>query len=253
MINILNSFLSAIAFYTTIPIPHSVQLNFNRLPLWLTWVGLLIASLVTIINNLLVMASVPSLTKAGLVVAWWLYITGGLHLDGVMDSADGLAVQNAQKRLQVMRDSFTGAFGVMAGITVVGLKVVAFSEISIYPWLALILAMTWGRWGQLCAIAFYPYLRREGKGLFLKKSIKLPGDLFLGSTFIFVIIFIQWFFLNQLWWTILLTNLCPALISLIVGWWFFHKLKGHTGDTYGATVEWSEALILCFLTTIYNL
>lgn len=252
MIKILNSFLAAIAFYTIIPIPHNAQLNFNKLPLWLPWIGFLIASLVIIINNLLTIVSVPSLTKAGLVVAWWLYITGGLHLDGVMDSADGLAVQDAQKRLPVMRDSFTGAFGVMAGIIVIGLKVVAFSEISAYPWLALVLAMAWGRWGQLCAIAFYPYLRIEGKGLFLKESIKLPQDLFLGSTFIVVIIFMQGFFLNQPWWTILLTNICSALISLMVGWWFYHKLKGHTGDTYGATVEWTEAFILCFLTTINN-
>ncbi|HEY9614670.1 adenosylcobinamide-GDP ribazoletransferase, partial [Allocoleopsis sp.] len=38
-------------------------------------------------------------------------------------------------------------------------------------------------------------------------------------------------------------------IALITGAWFYRKLGGHTGDTYGAIVEWTEALFLCLLTT----
>jgi adenosylcobinamide-GDP ribazoletransferase len=39
-----------------------------------------------------------------------------------------------------------------------------------------------------------------------------------------------------------------AAIALLSGWWFARQLGGHTGDSYGAIVEWSEALILCLLT-----
>ena len=39
-------------------------------------------------------------------------------------------------------------------------------------------------------------------------------------------------------------------ISVLTGAWFNHKLGGHTGDTYGAVVEWTEALLLCLLTAL---
>jgi len=34
----------------------------------------------------------------------------------------------------------------------------------------------------------------------------------------------------------------------LTGFWFYRQLGGHTGDTYGAVVEWTEALLLCLLT-----
>jgi adenosylcobinamide-GDP ribazoletransferase len=37
-------------------------------------------------------------------------------------------------------------------------------------------------------------------------------------------------------------------LSILTGAWFNHQLGGHTGDTYGAVVEWTEALLLCALT-----
>jgi len=36
----------------------------------------------------------------------------------------------------------------------------------------------------------------------------------------------------------------------VIGAWFNHKLGGHTGDTYGAVVEWTEALLLCLHSTL---
>jgi adenosylcobinamide-GDP ribazoletransferase len=37
-------------------------------------------------------------------------------------------------------------------------------------------------------------------------------------------------------------------IGIISGYWFYRQLGGHTGDTYGAVVEWTETLFLCLLT-----
>lgn len=252
MIIILNSLLSAIAFYTIIPIPRTINLNFQKIPLWLGWIGLLIGGYLIVIDYALNIISVPSLTRAGLVVGAWVYITGGLHLDGVMDTADGLATQNPEKRLQVMADSVTGAYGVMAGIFVIGLKIFALSDISSTPWLAVLLATSWGRWGQLGAIAFYPYLKEKGKGQFLKQSLNLPKDWFMGGLFFFFLILIQTFIAHQPWQTILMLNTLSATIALIVGFWFQWQLKGHTGDTYGATVEWTEVFILSTLTIFWS-
>ncbi len=39
-------------------------------------------------------------------------------------------------------------------------------------------------------------------------------------------------------------------VAYIIGAWFNHQLGGHTGDTYGAVVEWTESLLLIGLTLI---
>ncbi len=44
--------------------------------------------------------------------------------------------------------------------------------------------------------------------------------------------------------------LAGIAIAISVGAWFNHKLGGHTGDTYGAVVEWTEALFLCVMTLL---
>jgi len=149
-----------------------------------------------------------------------------------------------------MRDSNSGAFGVMAGIMVIALKIASISEINHYLWISLIITASYARWGQLMAIALYPYVRKEGKGVFLKENLNLPIDVIFSSLFMIILIITQYFFLNQTLTVISLTLLISIIISLFMGWWFNKQLGGHTGDTYGATVEWSEALILCALTVL---
>ena len=251
MSNLIPSFFGALVFYTSFKIPTSVPLNFERIARWLTLIGLLIAGLLGFVNFIFREVNLPVLTRSVLIVSLWIYFTGGFHLDGVMDTADGLAVLDPKRRLEVMKDSFTGAFGVMAAIIVLLIKTASLSELNGNSWLCLMMAASWGRWGQLMAIAFYPYLRETGKGALPKKSLVFPDDCFFGSIFTIVLITAQFFFTNHSWWLIFGTQLGCAIISLLTGFWFNQKLGGHTGDTYGATVEWSEALILCLLTIIF--
>ena len=136
----------------------------------------------------------------------------------------------------------------MTAIILLGLKCAALFSISQHLWEGLILAMSWSRWGQLIAIALYDYLRKEGKGAFLKENLSLPGDLIFASVFIIPVVLLEYFYLHHSLNLILTVNLIALAIALLTGWWFNHQLGGHTGDTYGATVEWSEALILSSLT-----
>lgn len=247
MTNFFNSFCGALIFYTTIPLPNFIFPDFRKIPRWLPYMGLVIAGFLVLAYQGLILLGLPPLTMSVVLVALWLIITGGLHFDGVMDSADGLAVTNAEKRLQVMRDSVTGAFGVMAGIVLFSLKVATLSEISDNICLALILAPVWGRLAQLMAITFYPYLRQEGKGFFLKESLQTE-DLIFAFFSVILLILMQFYYFHQDLVSILLINFSCGVIAGVTGAWFNYKLGGHTGDTYGATVEWTEALILVFLT-----
>lgn len=244
----ITSWCSGVIFYTIVPLPAEWTNNWTRIARWCPLVGVAIALLLSWWQILLQFCRLPELTSSALVVAAWVAITGGLHLDGAMDTADGLSVTDPQRRLEVMKDSATGAFGAIAAIIILLLKTLSLSEMSLPWWLVLVSAAGWARWGQVWAIAFYPYLRETGKGAFHQENLRLPQDILLGSVFLLGCSFL-WFTVSYLsWWQIVGIVLGNGAIVLGTGYWFYKQLGGHTGDTYGAVVEWSEAFILCWLT-----
>jgi adenosylcobinamide-GDP ribazoletransferase len=235
---------AGIAFYTCIPVPMRWTLEFQGIARIAPVIGLLIGGILGFLDGGLHWAGMPSLTRSAIVVAAWVAITGGLHLDGAMDTADGLAVTDPDRRLQVMSDSATGAFGAMAGGILLLLKTVALSELSENRTLILMTAAGWGRWGQLVAIARYPYLKPTGKGAFHKASIQ---SLWQALPTLLLLLGLSGFSWRH---PILAVGLAGggSTIALLTGAWFNRKLGGQTGDTYGAIVEWTEALFLCLLT-----
>jgi adenosylcobinamide-GDP ribazoletransferase len=156
ILQLLRQLGGAIVFYTVIPLPSTWTLDFNRIARWAPWIGLLIGILLAGLNFLLLQTPLSSFLRGVLVVAAWIAITGGLHLDGVMDTADGLAVPDPERRLAVMSDSRTGAFGVMAAVVLILLKVGAIAALtSPRSCVFLMLVPILGRWGQWLAIALY--------------------------------------------------------------------------------------------------
>jgi adenosylcobinamide-GDP ribazoletransferase len=246
--SVITSFASGVIFYTVIPLPIKWTNNWLRIARWCPLVGLLIGSILLVSASLCKLMGIPDLTRNALTVAIWVGITGGIHLDGAMDTADGLSVTNPERRLEVMKDSATGAFGAIAAVIILLLKTVTLSEMSLPLWLVLLSATGWARWGQVWAIAFYPYLRETGKGSFHQENLRLPQDILLGLV-VLLCFSSLWFTIDYLfWWQIGLIVGGNIAIALLTGYYFHQRLGGHTGDTYGAVVEWSEVLILCFLT-----
>lgn len=235
----------AILFYTRLPLLPGWHPDFNGIAGLSPLVGLGLAGLLTAADSLLGAAGMSSLSRSALVVGLWLWLTGGLHLDGAMDTADGLAVSDDDRRLAVMADSRSGAFGVMAAIAILGLKALALADLATGRGPLLATAMVWGRWGQVLAIARYPYLRPNGKGALHKAHLCLPGDLLMGLA--------AGLLLWGVWAGLSPDQLGLAIGSLVggvgaawgVGAWLQARLGGHTGDTYGATVEWTETLVIC--------
>lgn len=242
------SWLGAITFYTAIPISVNWQLEFKTIARWAPLVGLLLGAILGILDAGLQELGIPLLTRSTLVVVSWIALTGGLHLDGVMDTADGLAVQNPQRRLEVMADSATGAFGAMAAIALLLLKTAALTDLMTYRWLALMMAAGWGRWSQVVAIALYPYLKPTGKGAFHKGAIRIPQDILWGFCLLLFPSGLLLWLESSLWWISLAMVVGGVAIAFLTANWFYRKLGGHTGDSYGAVVEWTEALVLCLLT-----
>ncbi|MBM0743364.1 adenosylcobinamide-GDP ribazoletransferase [Phormidium sp. CLA17] len=246
--SLLPTFLGAIVFYTCIPLPSHWHLKFYGIAEWAPLIGLLIGALLGLTDTGLQQLGMPILVRSALLVVAWVGITGGLHLDGAMDTADGLAVLDPARRLEVMADSRTGAFGAMVAVAIVLLKTTALASLETNRWIYLMAAAGWGRWGQLVAIAQYSYLKLEGKGALHKVAIQsiwqaLPsGLMLLGFSGIFVGLH------PQQWAGAIGMAAVGSAIAVSTGAWFNQKLDGHTGDTYGAVVEWTETLLLCVLT-----
>lgn len=242
------SWNGALMFYTCLPIPQSWPLEFRWIARWVPLVGAVVGGLLAVVDRVLSALQLPDTLSSALVVAVGIALTGGLHLDGVMDAADGLAVPDANRRLAVMADSRMGAFGGMAAIVLVLLKVLALAALVDSRAFILVAVAAWGRWGQQWAIARYPYLKKEGKGAFHKAALPsitytLPG-----------LVGIVWLSAGLGWlglvpWPVVWRSAIGGFaLALMTSAYFYQQLGGHTGDTYGAVVEWTEALLLCSLT-----
>jgi adenosylcobinamide-GDP ribazoletransferase len=244
----LNSLLAALTFYTCFPVSPTLRLDFTRIARWAPTIGLLLGGGLGSIDLGLDWLQMPILMRSGIVVVLWIWWTGGLHLDGAMDSADGLAVQDPDRRLTVMSDSVTGAFGAMVAVVIILLKTCALNEITHDRVWVLLLVAGWSRWGQVLAIGLYPYLKIQGKGAFHRQGLNVPHDILIGVALMLVVTGCQVYLQPANWLIIGVRSIASCGIAILVGYYFHRRLGGHTGDTYGAVVEWSETFILCLYT-----
>ncbi len=243
----LSGWHAALMFYTCLPVPSSWPLEFRWIARWVPWVGGVVGGVLAIADWVLAEWQVPVLVASVLIVGGGIAITGGLHLDGVMDVADGLAVPDPSRRLAVMSDSHMGAFGGMAAVVLILLKVSALAMITEHRVFILVMVSMWGRWAQQWAIARYPYLKKEGKGAFHKAALPtfwhtLPS--FLGLLGLSGLIWASGLVPAEI---VLRTVIGAVAFAGLTNAYFYRQLGGHTGDTYGAVVEWTEALLLCSL------
>jgi adenosylcobinamide-GDP ribazoletransferase len=200
-------------------------------------VGLLLG-LVLLAINVAVSQLFPSLLSNAVLLVALIVLTGGLHLDGLGDTADGIfGGHSPEKRLAIMKDPRLGSFGVLAIASVLLLKWSALVSLA-PPWrmAGLLLAPAVARWAVVVAVALVPYGRPAGLWMeFHRQSWPRPL-LIVGATAVAAAVFI----------------LGPAGVALIGGgtlsavvmaWWFQARLGGLTGDTYGAIIETIEMAI----------
>ncbi|MBV8676845.1 MAG: adenosylcobinamide-GDP ribazoletransferase [Planctomycetaceae bacterium] len=179
---------------------------------------------------------------AFLLVAAGVAITGGLHLDGLADTGDGLFLRgDASRRLAVMRDPHVGSFGVTAVVLVLLGKYAALSHATgPSRSLAVLGAATVGRTLILVAAGTSRYARLEGTGRVLIDAAT-PYDAFVAAS-------------GTLAFGALLAGragLAAAAAALGLAWgltqYASRKLGGITGDLLGALVELTELVFLVIL------
>ena len=242
----MTSFLVALRFLTILPVGGAIQVDsrlFIRSSKYYPLVGLLIGGLLWGLDRLARMAFSSDLT-AGLLIVFWVVLTGALHLDGLGDTLDGCyGGKTPADRLRIMKDVHLGTMGVVGIVLLLMVKYVALKEMLISPALAIFLIMIplAGRWTPVFLAAFWPYARPEGglgQGLVQEMGKK---ELFWATLFAWGIT------IGAAGWLGLGVMAVHLIWSLLSGWFFFRKLGGVTGDTIGATIETGELLGILFI------
>ncbi len=231
-------------FYSVLPLPPGLQPRFERIARFAPWVGALIGALEA--GLWLLLAPGGLLAQAALVIAFGVWISGGLHLDGAMDTADGLAA-GPERCLEAMEDSRVGASGVQALLQVLLLRLGGLALLgAAAPW-ALVWAAVWGRLAPLLAMQAFPYLRdaHSGTAAFHRRHWRgllpelRPGLLLLGGLTGLAVTLPAgaWGWCGWI-------GLLPAAL---VPWCLGRRLGGHSGDSYGACVEWTVSWSLLLM------
>src|SRR5205085_11752359 len=172
--------VAAVRFLSVLPVPGRTQLFEKdevapRLVVgdaYFPLVGLLLAGLLWSFV-LLLAPRLPQLALAAVLVVALVILTGGLHLDGLMDSCDGLfGGSTRERKLEIMRDSRVGSFGVLGAICLLLLKFALFASLSvrILPF-ALLITLPAARWTMVLALRVFPGARPTGLGAAFHRAV----------------------------------------------------------------------------------
>ena len=234
-------FLAALRFLTIIRLPWPREISpeeLGRSTAYFPVVGVVIGLILVGLNLLLGLILPPPVVNV-LLVVFLVVISGGLHLDGFIDTCDGIAGhKTTEERWQVMHDSRVGGFGIIGACLLLLVKYVSLNSVP-EPLLmmTLVLMPVISRWAMVYAIFAYPYARPSGLGKVFKQGANWQR--FTPATLIALAV------------AIVLAQLVG--VAIMLGTWVMtiamasylkRKFSGLTGDTYGAVNEVAEVCVL---------
>ena len=236
--NKLQPLLIALQFLTTLPVKVTVPIANKQLGqslLFYPIVGFIIAVILISLASLL--TSQSSYVAAILVLVSWVILTGGLHLDGLADSADAWlgGLGDKVKTLKIMKDPTSGPIAVSILVLLLLTKFIMLAElIAVQNWIAIILATTLSRTALPLLFLTTPYVRQNGiAALLIQHQPKTTTKQMVVAVTLISI------FLSGVWILLLSFGL-----FLLLRYWMLQRLDGVTGDTAGAMVELLETGIL---------
>ncbi len=273
-------FFIALQFLTRLKIVNQTEWSvedFGKSVVAFPYVGLIIGLILALLYGIL-SPFIPLVPLMLIIVVAEFLITGGLHADGLMDTSDGLfSGRERERKLEIMKDSRIGSFGVVAFVFVTLLKwqlLTAIPTAGFIP-MALIMMPLMSRWSLVLSIRSYPYAREQGMGaafanlapkhvityntlstFFMPIVILLIGvilyTLLYGVYSIFSIADVGYVVgLGVLAYATLgifqiniVSMIITYIINRLLNRYIVKQLGGTTGDTYGFVVEVTEVLLL---------
>jgi len=246
----MKSFLLMLGFFTRLPVPNIefTEERYSKAIKLMPLIGLVIGVILTGILFIAFALNIPGLIRGAILLCAYIFLTGGLHFDGLADTCDGvLSGRTREQSLEIMKDSRIGVFGTL-GIFIAGLfYFVLFSDVMAQ---ALFVFPLCGRACCLISASLAPYAREEGMG----KATGMAGGpatvaaavLFIvGASFLTIIpIFAseKSFFFPVI--CSLIASGAAILVTACMTMNFKKKLGGVTGDTFGSIIEVSSLVFL---------
>ena len=249
---ILRDLSLAIRFLTVIPIisfppsnntnqnEEALEENFANSMAFFPLVGMLIGLLLVVLRRIFYYLPVSSLIGDTLILIVWIWLSGGLHLDGFADSVDGFSGgHDKEEILKIMKDSSTGAKGVVALVSLLLLKFVLLVEMPLFlKDAALFFTPTIGRWSiVIAAFLGKPARLKDSMGKLFVDYVSWREAIFASLTM--AVIGILLFKL-----TFLPLVIIGIGIVLLILKYSQKKIGGISGDILGAINEIVEVFIL---------
>ena len=233
-------------FYTTFPkIPH-INPEFKNIAQFAPPIGFLIGILQSCIFMFLRANSWSISTSTLICLASGYLITGGLHIDGLMDTFDGIFA-GKKKRLKAMKDSKVGSFGVQSLFFISLIQIACILKIENQIIIVLPICLFWGRFSNLFFIEKFDYMSYKKKSISHKKYWNGFRQESLISI-LFLLTFIAYQFVSITSRAILTKFLILILIGIFLSYAIpnilGNKIGGFNGDSCGASVVLVETAML---------
>ncbi len=243
----MKSLLLALQFLTIIPVRvRDIETNkISESMIFFPLVGLLLGLILVSVNKWLHFLNLQQYSINIILVVSLIILTGGIHLDGLADTADAfLSRKNKEEMLKIMRDSQIGAMGALSLISILLLKIALISSFNVFLKIAALLLMcVLSRWAMVWLMFLFPYAREEGKAKIFINGINFR--IFLLATVItFICVILVWQLKG------ILVMGMTAISGYLIGKFIKRKLGGITGDTLGAINEIVEIIVLFSLLII---
>ncbi len=240
--------ISAFRTLTIIPIPIKTEDNFKTAVVWFPIVGLVLGAILFFIAKLQIMLKLNHIFISFFFVFFSALLTRGIHLDGLADFADGFfGGYTKEKILKIMKDSNIGTFGALALMFVVFFKWICFDKLLVDGNLNFtVLAYILSRFSMSMLSYALPYARNNAG----TAKPFVEGVTILHAALPFIFAFLLSILIFKLAGVVLF--LLALVITAILGYYFYFKIDGVTGDLLGATCEIIEVSVLFFATFNIN-
>lgn len=243
-------FWIALQFLTTFPVRLSTmptpQQNAQAL-LFYPVVGLLIGGI--LYGIVLLLHALPLVLLSSVVLVLWIWLTGGLHLDGLADTADAWigGFGDKARTLEIMKDPSCGPIGVLSLVIVCILKWSAlYVLLQKQLYTALILFPMLGRLVPLFFFLSTDYVRAKGLGSQLSQHLARP--IAMAILLLMPLVALYWA------WIGVVVIATFYLVLWYLRYKFIQRIGGVTGDTIGASIEMIElATLFTFVVATFYL
>ena len=251
MKHIFRRFLLSITFLTVLPInflfssggqkeQNYIKEGLSKSSIFFPLVGILIGLILVAVDILLKWVSIDTLLSNGIILTVWVFLSGGLHLEGFADMVDGFSGgKNQQEIIRIMKDGAIGAKGAIALILLLLLKILLLNSLPFSIRMeALLLAPVMGRWSMVLA----GYL---GKPASSDNTLSQMFSLYLGKTELVIatLLAMAYSFYLLSFHSAYFFILSGVVTFLIVSY-SISKMQGICGDVIGAVNELTEVSVL---------